>query len=84
MHAKRMLRKAWSRMAYTLYSRNLSAAGALSKEGPATAQQASQAVAAGVDKIMFYGGAKAGNRTMLDAILPASEALRSALVSGER
>lgn len=34
-----------------------------------------KALAAGVDRMAFYGGARAGYRTMLDAWLPVSEAL---------
>ena len=37
---------------------------------------------AGVEAIKFYGGADVGYRTMLDALLPASAALKSALTSG--
>jgi len=38
-------------------------------------KSASDAFKAGVDAMMFYGGGQAGYRTMLDALLPASEAL---------
>jgi len=40
------------------------------------------AFAAGVGAIKRYGGADVGYRTMLDAALPASEALNAALASG--
>ncbi|WP_110656328.1 dihydroxyacetone kinase subunit DhaK [Salinicola halimionae] len=35
-----------------------------------------EALAAGVDKMQTYGGAKPGDRTMLDALVPAIESLR--------
>jgi DAK2 domain len=35
-----------------------------------------EAIASGVDAVRFYGGASIGMRTMLDAMIPAVEALR--------
>jgi dihydroxyacetone kinase len=35
------------------------------------------AVAAGLSRLQFYGGAKEGDRTMVDAIAPASRALQA-------
>jgi dihydroxyacetone kinase len=35
-----------------------------------------QALSAGLDKMMAYGGAKPGDRTMIDALVPALEALK--------
>mmetsp|Transcript_14836 Transcript_14836/g.28571 ORF Transcript_14836/g.28571 Transcript_14836/m.28571 type:complete len:581 (-) Transcript_14836:570-2312(-) len=40
------------------------------------------ALEAGVQAIQLYGGAKVGDRTMLDALVPATGALKSALSSG--
>jgi len=37
---------------------------------------ASTAFAKGIERMMFFGGGELGNRTMLDALFPASEALR--------
>ena len=37
----------------------------------------SEALLAGTDKMMEYGGAKVGDRTMLDALVPALEALKN-------
>ena len=38
---------------------------------------------AGVEAIQKYGGARAGSRTMLDAMLPACEALEAVAAKGE-
>eukprot|EP00967_Tisochrysis_lutea_P156148 scaffold314050_cov19-Tisochrysis_lutea.AAC.2 len=38
---------------------------------------------AAVDAIQKYGGARAGSRTMLDALLPACEALEEVVAKGE-
>lgn len=56
--------------------------GALPAQGAASAKEIGAAFQAGAEKIMLYGGAKAGSRTMLDALLPASEAFSSAVESG--
>ncbi|RAH36943.1 dihydroxyacetone kinase subunit DhaK [Halomonas sp. SL1] len=49
------------------------AAGSALDRGDAPAD----ALAAGVNKLQEYGGARAGDRTMLDALLPAIEALQA-------
>lgn len=41
-----------------------------------------RAFVAGVEGVEFYGGAKAGMRTVLDAVVPAAEALREKGPSG--
>lgn len=41
-----------------------------------------QAFVAGVEGVEFYGGAKAGMRTVLDAIVPAAEILQNKGPSG--
>ncbi len=41
------------------------------------------ALGAGVDAVERYGGASRGSRTMLDALIPAQEALQKALDAGE-
>lgn len=43
-----------------------------------------RAFVAGVEGVQFYGGAKAGMRTVLDAIVPAAEVLRKKGPSGGR
>lgn len=43
----------------------------------------SAAFSAGVDAVQQYGGARAGCRTMLDALLPAKEALVAAVLAGK-
>ena len=59
------------------------AAAAVTTEAKATADVSSWSLAleAGVAAMMKYGGAKRGDRTMLDALLPASEALRLAILN---
>ncbi|HEY1998948.1 dihydroxyacetone kinase subunit DhaL [Paraburkholderia sp.] len=47
--------------------------------GQAAPQRWSEAFAAGVRALMALGGAHAGDRTMVDALLPAVEALQAAL-----
>jgi dihydroxyacetone kinase len=41
-----------------------------------SAEDIAKGVAAGVSKMMFYGGAERGDSTMLDALIPMSEALQ--------
>lgn len=41
-----------------------------------------QAFVAGVEGVEFYGGAKAGMRTVLDAVVPAADVLRTKGLSG--
>lgn len=41
-----------------------------------------RAFVAGVEGVEFYGGAKAGMRTVLDAVVPAAEVLRQKGPSG--
>ncbi|MGW8489873.1 dihydroxyacetone kinase subunit DhaL [Streptomyces sp. NPDC055886] len=50
---------------------------ALGHEGEVTREQLAQAFAAGVAAVGQLGGAQAGDKTMLDALLPAAEALAS-------
>ncbi|QQC66916.1 dihydroxyacetone kinase subunit DhaK [Paraburkholderia ginsengisoli] len=58
----------------------LRAAAALEEQsGEATAQQWAAAFSAGVDGLMELGGAKPGDRTMVDALKPATDALQLAL-----
>ncbi|NIF80569.1 dihydroxyacetone kinase subunit DhaK [Paraburkholderia sp. Cy-641] len=57
----------------------LRAAAALESSGAPTAQQWAAAFSAGVDGLMELGGAKPGDRTMVDALKPAADALHSAL-----
>ncbi len=57
----------------------LRAAAALPQDGAAlTAPTVAQALQAAVDAIMAVGGAQPGDRTMLDAMVPATQALASA------
>ena len=42
-----------------------------------TRDEIAKGVAAGVEKMMFYGGAEKGDSTMLDSLIPMSEALSS-------
>lgn len=44
----------------------------LPAKGPARLSEAAEALSAGAQAIMQYGGAKKGSRTMLDALLPAA------------
>ncbi|OLL31424.1 dihydroxyacetone kinase [Burkholderia sp. SRS-W-2-2016] len=60
----------------------LRAAAALEQSGGTTARQWAQAFNAGVDALMELGGAKPGDRTMVDALKPAAEALETALANG--
>ncbi|MBN3851239.1 dihydroxyacetone kinase subunit DhaK [Paraburkholderia sp. Ac-20342] len=57
----------------------LRAAAALESSGAPTAQQWAAAFSAGVDGLMELGGAKPGDRTMVDALKPAADALHGAL-----
>ncbi|WP_233836959.1 dihydroxyacetone kinase subunit DhaK [Paraburkholderia sp. ZP32-5] len=57
----------------------LRAAAALEQSGEATARQWAAAFSAGVDALMELGGAKPGDRTMVDALKPAADALQNAL-----
>ena len=50
-------------------------AGRLKQEDSASLAAVAGAFQAGVDAIQQYGGASRGDRTMLDALLPAAEAL---------
>jgi dihydroxyacetone kinase len=61
----------------------LRAAGSLAGSGPAPDADAwARALVAGCEGVMALGGARPGDRTMLDALVPAAEALRSALRTG--
>lgn len=56
--------------------------GVLPNTGAATPKEISQAFTLGAQKIIQYGGAQEGNRTMLDALLPAANAFQLAIQSG--
>ncbi|MGF6837918.1 dihydroxyacetone kinase [Paraburkholderia youngii] len=60
----------------------LRAAAALEPSGGATARQWATAFSAGVDGLMELGGATPGDRTMVDALKPAADALYDALAQG--
>ncbi|WP_368623908.1 dihydroxyacetone kinase subunit DhaL [Paraburkholderia sp. BR13444] len=60
----------------------LRAAAALEPSGGATARQWATAFSAGVDGMMELGGATPGDRTMVDALKPAADALYDALAQG--
>ncbi|MEX3789585.1 dihydroxyacetone kinase subunit DhaL [Paraburkholderia sp. BR14374] len=60
----------------------LRAAAALEPSGGATAWQWATAFSAGVDGLMELGGATPGDRTMVDALKPAADALYDALAQG--
>jgi dihydroxyacetone kinase len=61
----------------------LRAAGSLAGAGVAPDAAAwARALAAGCEGVMALGGARPGDRTMLDALVPAAEALQSALRAG--
>ena len=57
-------------------------AAALPNQGGATLQEVAAAINAGAEKIVLYGGAKEGSRTMLDALLPAAKALTRSVKAG--
>ena len=57
----------------------LRTAAALEQSGATTASQWAAAFSAGVDGLMELGGAKPGDRTMVDALKPAADALQDAL-----
>jgi dihydroxyacetone kinase len=61
----------------------LRAAAALEQSGGTTAQQWAAAFSAGVDGLMEVGGARLGDRTMVDALKPAADALQSALARAQ-
>ncbi|MGF6605105.1 dihydroxyacetone kinase [Paraburkholderia sp. WSM4175] len=60
----------------------LRAAAALEQSGGTTARQWATAFSAGVDGLMELGGARPGDRTMVDALRPAADALHDALARG--
>ena len=61
----------------------LRAAGSLAGAGPTPDALAwATALIAGCEGVMALGGARPGDRTMLDALVPAAEALQSALRAG--
>ncbi|KAI8465485.1 MAG: dihydroxyacetone kinase family protein [Monoraphidium minutum] len=67
-----------------LYNLGLTAAaGALPRHGPVGPQQWAGAMAAGLAAVGRYGNAAAGSRTMLDALLPAADALAAAAAAGK-
>ncbi len=55
---------------------------AAAAEGGSSGAAWCRAFVAGVEGVEFYGGAKAGMRTVLDAVVPAAEALRKNGPSG--
>lgn len=59
------------------------AAASLDSQGRVDAPAWSAAFAEAVRGVMELGGARAGDRTMVDALLPASEALQAALAAGK-
>jgi dihydroxyacetone kinase len=62
----------------------LRAAVALEQSGGSTAKEWAAAFSAGVDGLMELGGAQPGDRTMVDALKPAADALQSALARAEQ
>jgi dihydroxyacetone kinase-like protein len=58
-------------------------AGALGT-GPADAETFARALRAGLDGVVARGKAEPGDKTMLDALVPACDALDAALTTGER
>ncbi|MBB5443666.1 MULTISPECIES: dihydroxyacetone kinase family protein [unclassified Paraburkholderia] len=60
----------------------LRAAAALEQSSGTTARQWATAFSAGVDGLMELGGARSGDRTMVDALRPAADALHDALARG--
>uniref|UniRef100_A0A7S3VUH4 Dihydroxyacetone kinase n=1 Tax=Dunaliella tertiolecta TaxID=3047 RepID=A0A7S3VUH4_DUNTE len=67
-----------------LYDVALAAAAAsLGKAESPGPKEFAPAFRAAVDAIQKYGGARAGSRTMLDALLPACEALEEVVAKGE-
>jgi dihydroxyacetone kinase len=66
-----------------LYNLGLTAAAAaLPRDRPADAAGWAAAMAAGLRAVQAYGNARAGSRTMLDALLPACDALAGAAAGG--
>ncbi len=61
----------------------LRAAVALEQSGGSTAKEWAAAFGAGVDGLMELGGAQPGDRTMVDALKPAADALEAALSKSE-
>lgn len=57
-------------------------AAKLGEEGPAQTVEVAEAFSSGAASIAQYGGAAEGNRTMLDALLPASRAFTEAATKG--
>ncbi len=57
-------------------------AGALGDAETVTPEQLAQAVRAGLDGVTARGKAQLGDKTMLDALTPATEALESAVAAG--
>ncbi len=80
----RAIRQAVGGTSGPLYAMLLLRAGAALPPHETTPSAASwmQAFAAGVDGVSTLGGARAGDRTMLDAMLPAVAALRQAIEDG--
>lgn len=65
-----------------LYNLGIGAAAAALPAGPANHQAWASAMSVGLQAVMQYGNAKAGSRTMLDALLPACDALAKAAAEG--
>ncbi len=53
------------------------------RKGPLTVDSAAAALAAGVAAVSTYGGAQRGDRTMVDALGPAADALAESAAKGE-
>lgn len=66
-----------------VYKLLLTAAAAELKESQGGGHAFARAIQAGVSAASKYGGAQAGSRTMLDALLPAADAMRIASGSGK-
>ena len=61
----------------------LRAAGILAQSDNVSSQAWSRAFRAGVEGVQDLGGGRAGDRTMLDAMIPAAEALEAAVARGD-
>ena len=65
-----------------LYSIFLNAVAGALMDSPPSVAAAAAAFASGCAAMMHYGGASRGNRTMLDALIPAAEAIDRVAVAG--
>jgi ATP-dependent dihydroxyacetone kinase len=76
------LRRAIGGSSGPFYATALLRASRMLGEGPVTAESWARAFAAAVSSIAELGGAKRGDRTMLDALAPARDAFSAALAEG--